>query len=103
MRRIPAVSVEHECQLMGECSCGGDWKLAYNEVALSTDTWVDYITVRCADCGLGQLFEFDISGFFSPRPGIWARASTTRNSKVVGLSYVQHAMASASMTFGAVA
>lgn len=88
---------------MGRCSCGGDWKLAYNEVALTTDTWVDYVTVRCPDCGLGRLFEFDISGFFSPRPGIWAKASTSRTSKLVRVGYVQDAVASTSMAFGAVA
>ena len=104
MRHIPIVeSVDRECQLMGTCICGGDWKLTYNEVALRSGVWVDYIIVRCADCGLGRLFEFDVSRFFSPRPGIWASAPVTKTSKVVRLTYVQQVTAGTSMTFVAVA
>ena len=102
MRHILAVeSVYRECELMGTCICGSDWKLIYNEVALRSGMWVDYINVRCADCGLGRSFEFDISKFFSPRPSIWAAA--TKTSKVVRLTYVRQVTASTSMTFVAVA
>lgn len=104
MRGIPTVeSIDHECQLMGSCNCGGDWMLAYNEVAPRADTWVDHITVRCAECGLRHVFEFDISKFFLPRPGIWTRARTARTSQVVRLGHVQQARATSSMGFGAVA
>lgn len=68
-----AASVADECRLMGRCSCGGDWKLTRNEVAVRCGAWVDFIGVRCSACGRRSAYEFDISSFFEPRPGVWNR------------------------------
>jgi hypothetical protein len=74
MPRIIAVdSVEAECRYMGQCACGGDWRLAYNEVALHRGSWVDFVAVRCATCDARAAFAFDVSQFFEPRPGVWGR------------------------------
>lgn len=101
MRRIAAVdSVDHECLLMGTCVCGGDWKLAHNEVSLVGGHWVDYVVVRCDECRLGTAFEFDVSRFFSPRPRVWASAPRNRAARLYRLAAVP---AATRMTYGAVA
>jgi hypothetical protein len=68
-----ATSVEDECRMMGQCHCGGDWVLTFNEVSLRQRVWVDYVAVRCVFCDLRAGFEFNVSRFFEPRPGIWTR------------------------------
>jgi hypothetical protein len=83
--RIPsAASVDDECRMMGRCRCGGDWLLTYNEVALRRGVWVDFIAVRCAYCGLEAAFEYDVSCFFEPRPGIWGRGLTAEDPRGCG-------------------
>ena len=77
-----ATSVEDECRMMGRCRCGGDWSLAYNEVALRRHAWVDYIVVRCPTCDARAALEFDVSRFFKPRPGIWGRSLASGRRKV---------------------
>jgi hypothetical protein len=68
-----ATSVDDECRMMGQCSCGGEWSLTFNEVAVRRRIWVDYIVVRCVLCNASAAFEFDVSRFFEARPGVWGR------------------------------
>lgn len=74
-------SVEDECRIMGRCGCMGEWTLTYNEVTLRRRVWVDTVVVRCAGCGAGRTFEFDITAFLDPRPGIWGRTLVGRTEK----------------------
>jgi hypothetical protein len=80
-----ATSVEDECRMMGQCRCGGDWKLTANEVTLRRSTWVDYVAVRCDQCSFRTAFEFDVSGFFEPRPGVWGGRLPSRHR---GLAHI---------------
>ncbi len=91
-----AASVEDECGMMGLCRCGGEWKLTFNEVALRERMWVDYIAMRCVRCDFLASFEFDISRFFEPRPGVWGRrlaAGRLKVSRLGRLPVAQPAMA----------
>ena len=83
-------SIEGEDQLMGRCPCGGDWRLIFNEVFLRRRAWVDYIALRCLVCDLHATFEFDVSAFFEPRPGVWGRRLGTRHPKVSRLRRFSH-------------
>lgn len=93
MGNLAAVgSVEDECRIMGRCGCRGEWMLTYNEVSLQRRVWVDIVVVRCATCGLRRTFEFDITGFFEPRPGVWRRtlvAQPLRASRLRRFRYEQ--------------
>jgi hypothetical protein len=84
-----ATSVEDECRMMGRCSCGGDWRLVYNEVALRQRAWVDYIVVRCPACDARAAFEFDVSRFFEPRPGVWGRSLASGRRRLASLTKVR--------------
>jgi hypothetical protein len=84
-----ATSVEDECRMMGRCPCGGDWRLAYNEVALRQRAWVDYIDVRCPMCDARAAFAFDVSRFFAPRPGVWGRSLASGRRKLTRLAKVR--------------
>jgi hypothetical protein len=75
--------------------------MTYNEVTLAEGRWVDYIAVRCVECGVRRDFEFDISKFFSPRPRVWAAAGRHRAARV--FQFVGAPLPAASMSYGAVA
>ena len=83
-----ATSVEDECRMMGRCRCGGDWRLAYNEVALRQRSWVDYIVVRCPTCEARAAFEFDVSRFFAPRPGVWGLTLSPGRRRVARMARI---------------
>ncbi len=103
-KTIPsASSVEDECRMMGECSCGGDWTLTFNEVVLRQHAWVDYISVRCVRCDFRSSFEFDVSRFFEPRPGIWARRLVSGRGTVTRLRGIPRARMSLARAVRAVA
>lgn len=60
---------------MGTCSCGGRWRLAFNEVMPTRGRWLDRLRMRCAQCGRVAAYCFDITAFFVARPGVWLAAA----------------------------
>jgi hypothetical protein len=84
-RLVRVSSVDEEDRLMGRCMCGGDWALAFNEVALRRRSWVDHLGMRCRRCDSRVAFEFDVSDFFEARPGIWARRQSRKRWPLITL------------------
>jgi hypothetical protein len=80
---VRVTSIDEEDRLIGRCPCGGAWALAFNEVMLRREAWVDHLRMRCPACAARQTFEFDVSSFFLPRPRVWARAPIGRRLDVV--------------------
>lgn len=66
-------SVEEEDDILGQCLCGGPWRLASGEVAARAGRWYDRLVVKCADCHASQLALFDITPFFIPMSKAWIR------------------------------
>ncbi len=77
MGRTPQVvdRVEDEERVIGRCACQTPWRLASNTVNPVAGRWHDSVTVCCPECGQRREFVFDITPFFSPRPGIWGHAA----------------------------
>ncbi len=64
-------SIDEEEARMGACLCGGRWVLASNSVEPFRGCWVDIVGVKCVKCRTRTCFEFDITPWFAPRPGVW--------------------------------
>ncbi len=68
---IPVGDLDEEDRLMGGCSCRGSWRVTSESVEPVGGRWLDVLEVRCASCERIRQFTFDVTSFFSPRPGIW--------------------------------
>jgi hypothetical protein len=92
-RSVARVSgLEDEDRLMGHCPCGGAWALAYNEVSLRKQAWVDHLLMRCRSCDARATFDFDVTGFFEARPGVGSSQSGRSRSKVIAMAPLRRAV-----------
>jgi hypothetical protein len=56
---------------MDACTCGERWVLASERIVPAGGRWLDDLVVKCRRCDVRRQFRFDVSTFFSPRPGVW--------------------------------
>lgn len=77
-RPIRVASVDEEDERLGQCSCGGTWRICGEVVRPAVGTWLDELRLVCGACGERRIVRFDIGSFFSARPGVWTMARGTR-------------------------
>jgi len=70
---VPVASWEEEEELLSRCDCGGEWRLAHEEVVPVSEHWYDALIVKCATCCALRRAIFDITSFFEVRTHAWVR------------------------------